>query len=84
MDCLQGATRAALPHPSVWHEPSLLWLLPFAQQVQAVDPDRPRFHVHPPQGWMNDPNGGRRRGGAGAMQWAAAGCALHTGTACAW
>lgn len=23
----------------------------------VVDPDRPRFHVHPPQGWMNDPNG---------------------------
>ncbi|KAL4420475.1 hypothetical protein ABPG75_010131 [Micractinium tetrahymenae] len=27
------------------------------QHQQVVDPDRPRFHVHPPQGWMNDPNG---------------------------
>ncbi|EFN52585.1 hypothetical protein CHLNCDRAFT_58794 [Chlorella variabilis] len=28
-----------------------------AAQAQLLDPDRPRFHVHPPQGWMNDPNG---------------------------
>lgn len=27
------------------------------QPVVVSDPDRPRFHVHPPQGWMNDPNG---------------------------
>ena len=45
--------------------------LPCCLQLQAADPDRPRFHVHPPQGWMNDPNGaegglpqrGARRGG---------------------
>ncbi|KAL4855527.1 Acid beta-fructofuranosidase 4 [Chlorella vulgaris] len=28
-----------------------------ASQPQLLDPDRPRYHVHPPQGWMNDPNG---------------------------
>ncbi len=37
------------------------------QQVQVVDPDRPRFHVHPPQGWMNDPNG--RLGRARLCSW---------------
>lgn len=46
------------------------WLLRLVQQVQAVDPDRPRFHVHPPQGWMNDPNGGC---GCGSV-WGVASC----------
>ena len=26
-------------------------------RIQAVDPDRPRLHIHPDHGWLNDPNG---------------------------
>lgn len=26
-------------------------------RIQAVDTDRPRLHIHPEHGWLNDPNG---------------------------